>query len=107
LPPAPACYSAFSIEKGKAEYTCQVDTSVANFSELRLGEVRRLPLLRRWVNGECEGLRCIPLADQGEAVVEAEDVAVVVGTVFSGVRTVPSTVMGRVAGAGGAASSGS
>jgi hypothetical protein len=72
--------------------------------------------LRTRVNKECEGLRCIPLDDQGEAVTEAEVVAVVAGTVcsgaatvfsivFSGAGTVFSTITVRAGGAGGAASS--
>ena len=52
----------------------------------------RIPLPHTPVNEECEGLRCIPLADQGEpvaeavaeAVAETEVVPVVAGTVFSG-----------------------
>jgi len=67
----------------------------------------------RWVkrslsNKECEGLQRISLDGQGEAVAVA--VAVVTGTVFSGVGTVftgggagSSTVRARAGGTGGAA----
>jgi hypothetical protein len=92
----------------------------ANFLELRKGKVRRIPLPRTLVNEECNGLPCIPLDDQGEAVAEAvaeavteaetvavvaETVAVVAGTVCSGAGTGFSTVTVRADGAGGAASS--
>jgi hypothetical protein len=86
-----------------------LELSLANFSELRKAEVRRIILLRTLVNEECNGLPCIPLDDQGEAVAEAvaeaETVAVVAGTVCSGAGTGFSTVTVRADGAGGAASS--
>ena len=82
----------------------------------RANESRRITLPRTLVNEECKGRRCIPLDDQGEAVAEAEVVAVVAGTICSGGRTVfsivfsrPGTVFStvtvRARGAGGAASS--
>jgi hypothetical protein len=70
----------------------------------------RIVLLRTLANTECKGLQRISFDDQGEAVAVA--VAVVAGTVFSGVGTVfsgaarvSSTVTVRAGGRGGAASS--
>ena len=72
----------------------------------------RIVLLRTLANTECKGLQRISFDDQGEAVAVAVAVAVVAGTVFSGVGTVfsgaarvSSTVTVRAGGRGGAASS--